>query len=177
MAAKKKPAKRAAPKKPKAVRRAVPTLEREDIRDHGEVVTAPSGTSQEAVIDRLTGADQLPPIGQELGRKPSAPPFDPHEGREVAPGREFGGEAEPMVSTLVFMGLDRGGDFEDCIQQLVTAAEEMGLRYVTATVGRLDLDKLVDNAGDIMEELPEDEDDDEPEDKPDGDEMLDEEKF
>src|SRR3954451_1617695 len=161
--------KRAA-RKPKAVRKAVPKLERDDIRDHGEVVTAPSGTSQEDVIDRLTGADQLPPIGQELGRKPSAPPFDPHEGREIAPGREFGGEAEAMVSTLVFMGLDRGGDFEDCIQQLVSTAEGMGLHYVTATVGRLDLDKHVDNIAVLTEEIPEDEDDDEPEDKLDGNE-------
>ena len=32
---------------------------------------------------------------------------------EVDPGREFGGEMEPMITTLVFIGVDRGGDFED----------------------------------------------------------------
>jgi hypothetical protein len=163
--------KRAA-KKPKAVRRAVPKLERDDIRDHGEVVTAPSGTSQEDVIDRLTGADQLPPIGQELGRKPSAPPFDPHEGREVAPGREFGGEAEPMVTTLVFIGLDRGGDFEDAVQGLVSEAEKLGLKYITATIGAFDFDGNAENMADLQAEFgPADEDDDdEPEDKLDGNE-------
>jgi hypothetical protein len=167
-----KPAKKPA-KKPKAVRKAVPRLEREEIRDHGEVVTAPSGISQEEVIDRLTGADQLPPIGQELGRKASAPPFDPHEGREVAPGREFGGEPEAMVSTLVFMGIDRGGDFEDAIQGLVAEAEKLGLVYITATIGSIDLDQLGDDSadmlGEIVHEIP-NEDDDEPEDKLDGNE-------
>lgn len=166
MPAKKKPA-----KKPKAIPQ-MPgrdhhesNREFEDrIRDHGKIVTAPSGTSEADVIGNLTGADQLPPIGQELGRKPSAPPFDPHEGREVAPGREFGGESESMISTLVFMGLDRGGDFEDCIHQLVSQAEGMGLRYVTATIGALDLDKHMDNLEGIMEDLPE-EDDDEDEEK------------
>jgi hypothetical protein len=141
------------------------------IRDHGKIVTAPTGTSEDEVIDKLTGADKLPPIGQELGRAPSAPPFDPHEGREVAPGREFGDQPEPMISTLVFMGIDQGGDFEDAIQGLVVTAEKMGLHYVTATVGRLDLDTHLDNLADIAEEVaPEEEDDGEDEEKPEKDE-------
>jgi hypothetical protein len=143
----------------------------EPIRDHGKIVTAPTGTSEGEVIDKLTGADKLPPIGQELGRAPSAPPFDPHEGREVAPGREFGDQPEPMISTLVFMGIDQGGDFEDAIQGLVATAEKMGLHYVTATVGRLDLDTHLDNLADIAEEVtPEEEDDGEDEEKPEKDE-------
>lgn len=177
MPAKKKPAKQPAARKPKAVRKAVPKLEREPIRDHGDVVTAPAGTSQEAVIDKLTGADQLPPIGQELGRPPGLPAFDPHEGHEVPPGREFGGEAEPMLTTMVFMGIDRGGTFEDIVNQLVVAAEQLGLLYITATISHMDLEQHVDNIGVLAEHIPEDDDDDEPEDKPDDDEMLDEEKF
>jgi hypothetical protein len=146
----------------------------EPIRDHGKIVTAPAGTSEEDIRDKLTGADKLPPIGQELGRAPKAPPFDPHEGREVDPGREFGGEPEPMISTLVFMGVDQGGDFEDSIQQVVAAAKDLGLIYVTATVGALDLDKHVGDVADLAEATLSDyQDDDEPEDKP--DDKLDEE--
>jgi hypothetical protein len=143
------------------------------IRDHGKIVTAPTGTSEDEVIDKLTGADKLPPIGQELGRAPSAPPFDPHEGREVAPGREFGDQPEPMISTLVFIGTDQGGDFEDAIHKLVDAAEGMGLHYITATVGSLDLDKHLDGLTVIAEEVnpeEEEEDDGEDEEKPEKDE-------
>jgi hypothetical protein len=130
----------------------------EQIRDHGKIVTAPAGTSEQEIRDKLTGADQLPPIGQELGRPPSAPPFDPHEGREVEQGREHGDEPEPMISAMVFMGIDQGGDFEDYIQQVVTFAEKLGLKYLTATVGTLDLDKYMDDLADIAEVVEPDED-------------------
>jgi len=113
----------------------------DEIRDHGKIVTAPAGTPQEQVLDSLTGADKLPPIGQELGRPASAPPFDPHAGREVEvdPGREFGDVAEPMIASIVVMGLDYGGNFEDRIQALVKSAEDMGLHYVMASISKLDL--------------------------------------
>lgn len=140
----------------------------DEIRDHGKIVTAPSGTSEDDIRDKLTGADKLPPIGQELGRDPKAPRFDPHEGREVAPGREFGGVPEPMVSTLVFMGTDEGGTFEDAIQQLVRHAETLDLIYVTATVGALDLDKHVGDVADLAEATLSDyQDDNEDDDEPD----------
>jgi hypothetical protein len=132
----------------------------ERIRDHGKIVTAPAGTSEQQVIDNLTGADQLPPIGQELGRPPAAPPFDPHEGREVEHGREFD-KPEPMITTMVFMGIDRGGDFEDRVQSVVNEAEKLGLEYVTATIGTLDLDRHVDLIADIAEEVEPDEDEEE----------------
>lgn len=157
-----------APKKKKAKR--VVKKAPEPIRDHGDVVTAPAGTTQEAVLDKLTGADQVPSL-QELSQA-KAPPFDPHAGREMAPGREFGGEPEPMVTTLVFMGIDRGGDFEDNVNALVMEAEKLGLLYITATIGHLDLEQHVDNIGVIAEHIPEDDDDDEPEDKPETDEDL-----
>jgi len=145
----------------------------EPIRDHGTVVTAPAGTPQETIIDKLMGTGDLPPHGQELGRPPAKPPFDPHEGREVDHGREFGGEMEPMVTTLVFFGVDQGGDFEDAVQGLVAEAEKLGLRYVTATVGRLDLESHIEAFTDIAEmTMTDEEDDDEPEEKP---ERLDEE--
>jgi hypothetical protein len=147
----------------------------EEIRDHGKIVTAPAGTPESEVVDKLTGADKLPPIGQELGRAPEKPIFDPHAGREVEHGREHGDDPEPMISTLVFMGIDRGGDFEDAVHQLVAAAEKLGLEYVTATVGTLDLDKHVELISDIADEVePEDDDDDEPED---ADDEPDEERF
>ncbi len=158
---KKKPAaKRTAKKKPA-----------EPIRDHGDVVTAPAGTSQEQVIDKLTGADQVPSLDELSQAK--APPFDPHAGREVEHGREFGDTAEPMISTLVFMGLDYGGDFEDRVQSLVSEAEKVGLHYVTATVGKLDLHAHFE-ALDAMDTEGLDEGDDE--DEPD-EERLDEEHF
>jgi hypothetical protein len=162
-----------APKKKKpAAKRAAKKKPAEPIRDHGDVVTAPAGTSQDQVIDKLTGADQVPSLDELSQAK--APPFDPHAGREMAPGREFGGDPEPMLTTLVFMGIDRGGDFEDNVNQLVTEAEKLGLLYVTATLSHLDLDRHVDNIGAIAEELPEVDDDDE--DEPD-EERLDEEHF
>ena len=71
----------------------------------------------------------IPPIGMELGRAPGLPEFDPHE------GREFGGEAEPMISTLVFVGLDQGGDFEDAINAIIDFAEGRSLLNLTATIG------------------------------------------
>jgi hypothetical protein len=157
-APKKKKAKKAAKKAP------------EPIRDHGDVVTAPAGTPQEAVIDRLTGADQVPSL-QELSQA-KAPPFDPHAGREVFPGREFGGEPEPMVTTLVFVGLDRGGDFEDAVQSLVNEAEKLGLKYITATVGAFDFDGNAENMADLQAEFGPVDDDDEPEEKPEPDEDL-----
>jgi hypothetical protein len=134
-------------KKPKAARKPEP------IRDHGEIVTAPAGTTEEQVLDRLTGADNLPPIGQELGRAPSAPQFDPHAGHEVAPGREFGGDPEAMITTMVFIGIDRGGDFEDQVNELVTQAEKLGLLYITATISHMDLNKHMDNVGSVVEEV------------------------
>lgn len=71
----------------------------------------------------------LPEAGMELGRPPSAPEFDPHE------GREFGGEAEPMISTLVFVGLDEGGDFEDAVNEIINFAESRSLLNLSASIG------------------------------------------
>lgn len=160
-------------KKPSAKRPAKkPPVEHEPIRDHGDVVTAPAGTTEEAVVNKLTGADQVPSLDDLSQAK--APPFDPHAGREVAPGREFGGEPEAMVTTLVFMGIDRGGDFEDNVNQLVTEAEKLGLLYITATLSHLDFDRHVEHVADLADVLPEA--DDEDEDEPD-EERLDEEKF
>jgi hypothetical protein len=112
----------------------------EPIRDHGKVVTAPAGTPQQDVVDKLAGTDKVPSLDELSQAK--APAFDPHAGREVAPGREFGDEAEPMVTTLVFFGVDQGGDFEDAVHQLVAAAKDLGLHYITATVGKLDFNKM-----------------------------------
>jgi hypothetical protein len=147
------------PKKKKPAKRAAKKLDEwstpEEIRDHGEVVTAPSHFSQEDVVAKITGIDQVPSL-DDLS-KAKAPPFDPHEGREVEPGREFGDVPEPMVTTLVFMGIDRGGDFEDRVEQLVNAAERNGLLYITATVGKLDLDKHVGHVADVAEAVQTDE--------------------
>lgn len=129
----------------------------DEIRDHGKIVTAPIGTPQQAVIDVLTGADELPPVGKELGRDPRKPGFDPLAGHEVQPGREHGDEPEARVTTLVFMGTDHGGDFEDAVHQLVALAENLGLYYITATVGPLDIHKMVESLEEIAEEtLPPD---------------------
>lgn len=132
------------------------------IRDHGKVVTALSGTPQSKVIDNLTGADKVP-SNEELGRRAKAPGFDPHA------GREHGDVPEPMISTLVFIGTDEGGTFEDAVQKLVAEAEKLGLIYVTATVGPFDLDKHVGDVADIAEETmnfsQDDDDDEEPEDE------------
>jgi hypothetical protein len=76
----------------------------------------------------MSQPEQLPPVGMELGRPASRPEFDPHA------GREHGDAPEPMISTLVFTGVDRGGDFEDTVHQLVELAEGLGLTYVTASV-------------------------------------------
>jgi hypothetical protein len=104
--------------------------DREQIRDHGKIVTAPAGTSESEIAAKLTGADQLPEIGQELGRAPEKPDFDPHAGHE---------HVRPMVATLVFTGTDSGGDFEQAVQHLIETAEELGLIYVTAAVDTLEM--------------------------------------
>lgn len=164
----KKPAKRAAARKPKAVRKAVPKLDREPIRDHGDVVTAPAGTTESQVIANLAGTDKVPSL-EELGRA-KAPPFDPHAGHEVPPGREFGGEPEPMLTTLVFMGIDRGGTFEDSVNELVAAAEQLGLLYITATISHMDMESHLDRLDGIADEVqPTKIDTDDDEDLPDDD--------
>jgi len=111
----------------------------DEIRDHGRIVTAPAGTPEEAVINKLAGADDVPSLDQLSQAK--KPEFDPHAGRgeEVDPGREFGDTAEPMIATIVVMGVDHGGNFEDRIQALVNDAEKMALYYVTASIAKLDL--------------------------------------
>lgn len=79
-------------------------------------------------------------------------------------GREFGDQGEPMISTLVFVGVDHGGDFEDRVTALVNTADGMDLHYVTATIAPYDIDRQVDVISEIAEEV-EPEDDDEPEEK------------
>jgi hypothetical protein len=143
----KKPAKKAAKKKPVAVRKTVPKQPPDEIRDHGDIVTAPSHFSEGQIAAKLAGVENVPSL-EELG-KAKAPPWDPHAGHEVAPGREFGGEPEAMISTLVFIGVDHGGDFEDSVQSLVALAETLGFKYVTATIGHLDLGAHFDNLADI----------------------------
>ena len=133
---KKKPAKRVPPKKPP-----------DEIRDHGDVVTAPAGTAEDVIVARLAGTDKLPPVGQELGRAPKKPAFDPHE------GREFGDKPEPMLTTMVFMGIDRGGTFEDSVNALVTEAEELGLLYITATISHMDVESHLDRLDGIADEV------------------------
>jgi hypothetical protein len=161
-----------APKKKKPARKRAAKKPPEPIRDHSGVVTAPAGTPEKAVIDHLTGADQVPSLDELSQAK--APPFDPHAGREVEHGREFGDTAEPMLTTLVFMGLDYGGSFEDDVQALVSLAEKIGMHYVTATVSKLDLHAHFEALDEMDRVTPDDEDDDE--DEPD-EERLDEEKF
>lgn len=124
----------------------------DEIRDHGKIVTAPAGTSEQEIQDKLTGADRLPPIGQELGRAPEKPVFDPHAGREVEHGREHGDEPEHQISTIVLMGVDWGGDFEDYINRVVEFAQKIGLHYVTATVGVFDIDQHADDLTSMVNE-------------------------
>jgi hypothetical protein len=77
-------------------------------------------------------SETLPPIGMELGRAAALPDFDPHaREEEVDPGREFGDQPEARVTTMVFFGVDQGGDFEDTVQEVVNFAMERGLVYVT----------------------------------------------
>jgi hypothetical protein len=127
----------------------------DEIRDHGKIVTAPSGTSEKEIVDKLTGAADVPSL-EELSRA-KAPPFDPHAGREVEHGREFGDKPGAMFSTIVLMGVDRGGDFEDSIQQVLTFAETLGLKYITASVAPLDIDEHAERFMEITDEvIPED---------------------
>ena len=146
---------------------------REPIRDHGDIVTAPAGTTEGQVAAKLAGIEDVPSL-EELG-KAKAPPWDPHAGHEVAPGREFGGEPEVMISTLVFIGVDRGGDFEDRVQSLVTLAETLEFKYVTATIGKFHMDAHLDNLDVIADEVQPEPDDEPDVDDDDAEPVLDEE--
>jgi hypothetical protein len=121
------------PKKPAAAKRAGPRRPTKKVRvsESGHAAAVQTGTSDREVAEVLTGADQLPGMGMELGRPPGRPEFDPRAQVEVE---------EPIVTpivTAVFVAVS-DDDIENRVKQVIAYAEAMGLVYLTATVGQLD---------------------------------------
>jgi hypothetical protein len=120
-------------KKPAAKKRAAPRSPSKKVRvsDSGRAAAVQVGTSDREVAEALTGADQLPGMGMELGRPPGKPEFDPHSHVEVEES-----VVTPIV-TMVFVAVS-DDDIENRVKQVVAYAEALGLIYMTATVGQLD---------------------------------------
>jgi|SRR3954454_22517839 hypothetical protein len=49
----------------------------------------------------------------------------------------------PMVGTLMFLGTDNGGDFEEIIQRLAEIGERLGLFYFYASAGEMGTEHVV----------------------------------
>lgn len=100
-------------------------------------VAVKAGTSDREVHAALTGEDQLPEKGMELGREPGRPEFDPtdraHEVEVEEPDKPA------IITTMVFVGTD-DGTYEDRLRAIIAYAEGKDLVNMTATVGALDPD-------------------------------------
>ena len=104
----------------------------------GRAAAVQTGTSDREVAEALTGVDQLPEKGMELGRAPARPEFDPHaERNSIIEGAEVA--VQPIISTVVFVGVD-DGSYEERLRAVLAYAEGKELINLTATVGALDPD-------------------------------------
>ena len=112
------------------------------IAESGRAAAVRAGTPDEEVAAALTGADQLPEKGMELGRPPGRPEFDPHAERNAIEAGMDDSDlvSETVITTMVFVGEDEGGDFERRLRDVIAYAEGKGLTNLSATMGPLDPD-------------------------------------
>lgn len=118
-------------KKPTAKKAAA---KRVHVSESGREAAIVAGTSEREVHEALTGADKLPEKGQELGRPPTRPEFDPHA-REVEVEEV---RAPTAISMMCFVGAGNG--LEERIREVIAYAEGRGLVNLAATIGELDED-------------------------------------
>lgn len=113
-----------------------PPAKKVHVSESGRAAAVRTGTSEREVAEALTGVDELPEKGMELGRPPARPDFDPRAEVEV----EDAFTGETVISTMVFVGVDEGGDFEKRLREIIAYAEGKDLFNLTVTIGALDGD-------------------------------------
>lgn len=90
--------------------------------------------SSREVAEALTGMDQVPEPGMELGRPPGKPPFDPMGDVEV----EEAPEGVASIFTMVFVGRDTAA-FRDQVQRIIAYCEgKADLVNISASIGPID---------------------------------------
>lgn len=107
------------------------------VSESGRAAAVRTGTSEREVHEALTGADQLPGMGQELGRPPGRPDFDPHDRSDVDVDVEEAVNARVVI--LAFVGQE-GGSLEERAKEVMAYAEGKGMYLLTASIGPVDDD-------------------------------------
>lgn len=98
------------------------------VSESGRAAAVQRGTTEREVHEALTGVDELPEKGMELGRPPGRPEFDPH----VEPEQPV----TVRAITLVFVG--EGAGMEDRAREIMGYAEGKGFHVITAAISDVD---------------------------------------